>query len=49
MISTRMKEKLCKVLVSPAMIYGLEIVALTKKQEEKLEVTEIKIWTYFWE
>ena len=38
----RIKEKLYKMLVRPAMMYGLETVALTKRQTAKLEVAKMK-------
>ena len=42
-ISARMKGKMYKVLVRPAVMYGLETVALTKRQEAELEVAEMKM------
>ena len=33
----------CKVTVRPAMLYGLETVALTKRQEAEMEVAELKM------
>lgn len=33
-----MKEKICKLVVRPAMIHGLETVAMTKTYKAKLEV-----------
>ena len=42
-ISAEMKGKLYKVLVRPAMMYGLETIALTKRQEAELEVAEMKM------
>ena len=38
-----MKGKLYKVVVRPAMMYGLETIALTKRQEAELEVAEMKM------
>ena len=38
-----MKEKVYKVAVRPAMLYGLETVALTKRQEAEMEVAELKM------
>ena len=32
-----------KVAVRPAMLYGLETVALTKRQEAEMEVAELKM------
>ena len=37
-ISARGKGKVYKVTVRPAMLYGLETVALTKRQEAAMEV-----------
>ena len=39
-----MKGKVYKVAVIPAMSYGLETVALTKRQEAEMEVAELKIF-----
>ena len=38
-----MKGKVYKVAVRPAMLYGLETVALTKRQAAEMEVAEMKI------
>ena len=38
-----MKGKMYKVAVRPAMLYGLESVALTKRQEAEMEVAELKM------
>ena len=38
-----MKGKVYKVVVRPAMLYGLETVAQTKIQEAEMEVTELKM------
>ena len=38
-----MKGKVYKTVVRPAMLYGLEAVALTKRQEVELEVAELKM------
>ena len=35
--------KVYKVAVRPAMLYGLETVALTKRQEAEMEVAELKM------
>ena len=35
------------VAVRPAMLYGLETVALTKRQEAEMEVAELKMLTIF--
>ena len=36
-------KKVYKVAVRPAMLYGLETVALTKRQEVEMEVAELKM------
>ena len=42
-VSARMKGKVYKVAVRPAMLYGLDTVALTKRQEAEMEVAELKM------
>ncbi|MCJ8737661.1 hypothetical protein PDJAM_G00026650 [Pangasius djambal] len=42
-ISARIKGKVYKTVVRPAMLYGLEIVSLRKRQESELEVAELKM------
>ena len=42
-VSDRVKGKVYKVAVRPAMLYGLETVALTKRQEAEMEVAELKM------
>ncbi|MCJ8740952.1 hypothetical protein PDJAM_G00064870 [Pangasius djambal] len=42
-ISARIKVKVYKTVVRPAMLYGLETVALRKRQESELEVAELKM------
>ncbi|MCI4382159.1 hypothetical protein PGIGA_G00260580 [Pangasianodon gigas] len=42
-ISARIKGKVYKTVVRPAMLYGLETVALRKRQESELEVAELKM------
>ncbi|MCI4385396.1 hypothetical protein PGIGA_G00049960 [Pangasianodon gigas] len=42
-ISARIKGKVYKTVVRPAMLYGLETVSLRKRQESELEVAELKI------
>ena len=42
-VPARVKGKVYKVAVRPAMLYGLETVALTKRQEEEMEVAELKM------
>ena len=42
-VQTRVKGKVYRVAVRPAMLYGLETVALTKRQEAEMEVAELKM------
>ncbi|KAK3528688.1 hypothetical protein QTP70_009065 [Hemibagrus guttatus] len=42
-ISARIKGKVYRTVVRPAMLYGLETVALRKRQESELEVAELKM------
>ncbi|KAK3570304.1 hypothetical protein QTP86_017185 [Hemibagrus guttatus] len=42
-ISTRIKGKVYRTVVRPAMLYGLETVSLRKRQESELKVAELKI------
>ena len=42
-LPARVKEKVYSSVVRPAMVYGLEMVAVTKKQVEEMEVTEMKM------
>ncbi|MCJ8736038.1 hypothetical protein PDJAM_G00254200 [Pangasius djambal] len=42
-ISARIKGKVYKTVVRPAMLYGLETVSLKKRQESELEVAELKM------
>ncbi|KAK3531629.1 hypothetical protein QTP70_025816, partial [Hemibagrus guttatus] len=42
-ISARIKGKVYKIVVRPAMLYGLETVSLRKRQESELEVAELKM------
>ena len=42
-VPARVKGKVYKVAVRPAMLYGLETVALTKRREAKMEVAELKM------
>ena len=41
--SYRVKRKVYSSMVRPAMVYGLETVAVTKKQVEEMEVAEMKM------
>ena len=42
-VPARVKGKVYRVAVRPAMLYGLEMVALMKIQEAKMEVAELKM------
>ena len=42
-LPARLKGKVCSSVVRPAMVYGLETVAVTKKQVEEMEVAEMKM------
>ena len=42
-VPAKVKDKVCKTVVRPSMLYGLEMAALTKKQEAELEVAELKM------
>ncbi|KAK3562709.1 hypothetical protein QTP86_005673 [Hemibagrus guttatus] len=42
-ISARIKGKVYRTVVRPAMLYGLETMSLRKRQESKLEVAEMKM------
>ena len=42
-VSARVKGKVYRVAVRPAMLYGLETAALTKRQEAEIEGTELKM------
>ena len=42
-LPARVKEKVYSSMVRPAMVYGLETVAVTKKQVEEMEVAEMKM------
>ena len=42
-LPARIKEKVYSSVVRPAMVYGLETVAVTKKQVEEMEVAEMKM------
>ena len=42
-VPARVTGKVYKVAVRPAMVYGLETVALTKRQEAEMEVAELKM------
>ncbi|KAI5102710.1 hypothetical protein C0J45_8062, partial [Silurus meridionalis] len=42
-VSVRVKGKVYRTVVRPEMLYGLETVALSKRQEVELEVAELKM------
>ena len=42
-LPARVKGKVCSSVVRPAMVYGLETIAVTKKQVEEMEVAEMKM------
>lgn len=42
-VSARMKGKEFKTMVKPAMLYGLENVAMRKRREAELDVATVKI------
>ena len=42
-VSATMKGQLYKTMVQPAMMYGIETLAVTKAQERKMQVAEMKI------
>lgn len=42
-VAARVKGKVYKTVVRPAMLYGMETVALTKRQEAELEVAELRM------
>ena len=42
-VSARVKGKVYRTVVRPAMLYGLETVALTSRQVAELEVAELKM------
>ena len=45
-VPARVKGKVYRVAVRPAMLYGLETVALTKRQEAEMEVAELKMFRF---
>ncbi|KAK3560905.1 hypothetical protein QTP86_022883 [Hemibagrus guttatus] len=45
-ISARIKGKVYRTVVRPAMLYGLETVSLKKRQESELEVAELKMLSF---
>ena len=45
-LRARIKGKVYSLVVRPAMVYGLETVAVTKKQVEEMEVVEMKMWRF---
>ena len=45
-VSAKMKGRLYKMIVRPAMLHGMEVVAVTKRQEGRMEAAEMKILRY---
>ncbi|MCJ8741831.1 hypothetical protein PDJAM_G00075300 [Pangasius djambal] len=45
-ISARIKGKVYRTVVRPAMLYGLETMSLRKRQESELEVAELKMLSF---
>ena len=45
-LQARVKGKVYSSVVRPAIVYGLETVAVTKKQVEEMEVTEMKMLSF---
>ena len=48
-LPARVKGKVYSSVVRPAMVYGLETIAVTKKQVEEMEVAEMKMLRLLWE
>ena len=42
-LSARLKEKIYKSVLRPAMLYGMETVAVTGRMEKEMEAAELKI------
>ena len=42
----KLKSKLYKTVVTPAMVYGSEFWALRKQEEQRLHTTEMKMLTW---
>ena len=42
-LSAKVKDKMYKSVVRPAMLYGMKIVAVTERQVEKMEVAGLKM------
>ena len=42
-VPPKLKSRLYKVMVRPAMLYGIEALAVTKRQESKMEVAEMEM------
>ena len=42
-VQARIKFKMFKVMVRPAILYGMEAVVVTKAQEDKMQVAEMKM------
>ena len=41
-ISARINSRVCSRTIRPKMLYGLETVVLAKRQEDKVEVVELR-------
>ena len=48
-LPARVKGKVYSSVIRPAMVYELEMVVVTKKQVEKMEVAEMKMLSLLWE
>ena len=48
-LSAKVKGKIYKSVVRPAMLYGMETVAVTERQMGKMEVAELKMVRWAWE
>ena len=45
-VPAKVKGKLYKTVVRPAMLYGLETIGLSRKHEAELEVVELKTFRF---
>ena len=46
-VPAAVKGRMYNTMIRPAMLYGMETVAVTKGQERKMEVAEMKILRFF--
>lgn len=46
-VTARVKGTVYKTVVRPAMLYGVVLMALTKRQEAELELAELKMIRFF--